>query len=219
MILESWDIVFYTFLFVVPGYIIEEVVSSIIPIKRREEGIKLIRCLMYSVVNNALWFSWGLNLLLKIKATSQIWFWALLSLSVIVTGLITGLVIGLIKAKGLFRRLFNKCFSRFGVNLEHPIPSAWDYVFKNFTEGAWVTIRMDNDKFIRGKFYTNSFASSDEDYRDLYLEEVYILDENEEWVKINRSKGMWLSPDTIKHIEFLTIRDREGLEHERKEND
>lgn len=102
-------------------------------------------------------------------------------------------------------RQSGQCFGRFGIHLVHPIPSAWDYVFKSFTEGAWVTVRMDNGMFIRGKFYTKSFASSDEAYRDLYLEEVYMLNEDDEWVKTERTKGIWLSPDTIKHIEFLTI--------------
>lgn len=217
MIIESFDIVFYTFSFIVPGYIIEEVVSSIIPLKKQEEGIKIIRCLAYSVLNYAIWFSWGIKLLQTIVPSNSVKFWVLLALLVLITGFITGFIIGFIRAKGFIRDIFNRCFGKFGLNLTHPIPSAWDYVFKNFTEGAWVTIKTDEDTFVRGLFYKNSFASSDENYRDFYFEQVYTMGEDGTWSKTPRTKGMWLSPDAIKHIEFYEIKEKEEKENERKE--
>ena len=205
--IDSFSVIFYTFSFLVPGYIIEETICSLMPMKRQYESIRLLRCLAYSVLNYVLWFSWGLKLLGKFLKYDNTLYWMIIAIAVIITGVITGLVIGFIRAKGIVYFLFNKIFGGFNVTLTHPIPAAWDYVFKNLQEGAYLTIRMDNEKFVRGRFYTKSMASSDEEYRDIYIEEAYLMNEQGDWERVNRTKGVWISPDAIRHIEFTGIND------------
>lgn len=201
MNINSFDVVFYTFAFIVPGYIVEEILSSLMPMKRQDSG-KIARCIAFSILSSALWMSWLIKLLQKLCSSDTVRYWVLLSLLVLITSSITGFILGVIRATDCIRKLFNKAFGKLGISMEHPIPTAWDYRFKYLDEGAWVTIRMDNGKFIRGRYYTKSFASSDHEYRDLYLEEAYIKDADEQWVKIENTQGVWISPEAIKHIEF-----------------
>ena len=217
MVIESFDIAVYTFMFLVPGYIIDGVMNSLSPMKNHSEGIKLIRWLMYSMINYAVWFSWGLKLYNKVLDPKSALYWFVLVLLVVITGVLTGVILGIIRAKDSIFNFVNKKLSkRLKITLTHPIPSAWDYVFKTHTNGSWVTVRMDNDKFIRGRFYTKSFASSDESYRDIYLEEVYTKNEDEQWIKRERTQGVWLSPDSIKHIEFYTNENKNNIKEAEK---
>ncbi len=201
--IDSADVVFYTFSFLVPGYIIEEIMRTLMPLKQQEVGIRILRCLAYSVFNYVIWFSWGLRILNKNMESDNPMYWVIVALAVIITGVITGFVLGFIRSKELIYKGFNKVFRIFNVTLTHPIPAAWDYVFKNLREGAYLIIRMDNEKIIRGKFYTSSMASSDETYRDIYIEDVYKENDSGVWEKVSRTKGVWINPSSIKHIEFI----------------
>ena len=55
MTIDSFESVIYTFQFVVPGYIISEIISAIMPQKKASEGEKLVQAIGYSVLNLALW--------------------------------------------------------------------------------------------------------------------------------------------------------------------
>lgn len=55
MIIESADAVLYTAVYLLPGFIINEIISSLVPFKRESEGIKVLRYIGYSVLNFALW--------------------------------------------------------------------------------------------------------------------------------------------------------------------
>ena len=201
MTVKTLDVVLYTFAFVVPGYIVEEIMSSLMPMKRQDSGV-IVRSIAFSVLNAALWMSWLFKLLQKLCSSETVLYWVILSLLVLLTGSMTGCILGIIRATDFIRKTINKALRKFGISMEHPIPTAWDYRFKYLDEGAWITVRMDNEKFIRGRYYTNSFASSDYEYRDLYLEEAYRKDENEQWIKIKDTQGVWISPNAIKHIEL-----------------
>ena len=58
---------------------------------------------------------------------------------------------------------------------------AWDYKFSD-GKSQWVEITVSNGKVIRGLYSSHSLASSESEYRDMYLEELYIK-ENEKWNK------------------------------------
>jgi hypothetical protein len=51
--------------FLVPGYIIEEVVEAFVPTKQRNDSKLLLRWILYSFINYAIWYLWGLKLILK----------------------------------------------------------------------------------------------------------------------------------------------------------
>lgn len=55
MTLESLDVVLYTCLFLVPGFIIDDIVNAFCTSKKRDTNIAILRYLMFSVIHCALW--------------------------------------------------------------------------------------------------------------------------------------------------------------------
>ena len=63
-------------------------------------------------------------------------------------------------------------------------------------------ITLSSGKIVRGLYGTSSFSSSDEHFRDIYLQEVYMQKSEGMWEKVDRSDGIWVSPKEISLIEF-----------------
>lgn len=112
---------------------------------------------------------------------------------------IIAFLIGYIKQKGIIECVFSKL----KVNKIHPIPSAWDYYFAK-QEPAWIIVTLKSGRVIYGKYFQNSFASSDAEERDLYIEKTYTVDEELNWIDDERSKGVFISKDDIEIIEFFS---------------
>ncbi len=76
----------------------------------------------------------------------------------------------------------------------------------DLTEGLssqrWVIVILDNDVQIAGIWWTNSFASSISNERDIYLEEVYSVLEDGSWEKVSRTDGMYIKGEKIRLIQF-----------------
>ena len=199
MIIDSIDTVVYTFQFIVPGYVISEVIGAIMPRKKYSEGERIVQVIGYSVFNMGVWY-WLFKLIQNHIDPLSVWYWLINAVAVILTGVIVGFALGFIRSKNLFCRLFQKV----GINLKHPIPTAWDY---KFSEGQrqWVEITVTNGKVLRGIFSDHSMASSESEYRDIYLEELYIKKEGE-WIKDERTEGVWINPEEIRYVKFYKWR-------------
>jgi hypothetical protein len=82
-------------------------------------------------------------------------------------------------------------------------PSPWDYVFDK-RESFWIIIHLRNGKKIGGIYGANSYASAYPDKEQIYLEEVWKIDENEKFKEpIEKSKGMIILGDEILSIELF----------------
>lgn len=197
MTFDSIYTVFYTSLFLIPGYIIEEITASLMPRKKFIEGIIFLRCLAYSILNCAVW-SWAYLLVMKEINNDSAWYWLLGLLITTIGAFILGVLLGVTRKRNIFRKIFNKL----GIQIEHPIPTSWDYKFSNTEELRWVIVTLVDDKCIYGKYSLKSFTSSDQDERDIYLEEVYTFGEDGTWSLVPRSDGILIIGNSIKHIEF-----------------
>lgn len=197
MQLESMETIFYTCIFLVPGYIIEELMRVVMPAKQNSEGIKLIRYLIYSIVNLAIW-SWVYWLLITYLKSNALVYWILLVAITLCSAIITGFAMGLVRKQNIIRNIF----SRFKIQIEHPVPTAWDYKFSEITDYNWLIIKLANGECVYGKYGCKSLASSDENYRDIYLEEIYTWEEGEDWKKVDGTEGVWINAEEIKSIEF-----------------
>lgn len=198
MFLENWETIVYTCIFLLPGFIIKELIDSIVPPKGYNEIKFIFICIIYSIINLALWIWLDIIIFEKLKS-NIVPFYIVLSSSNIVTSIVTGTVIGLIK----HFELPIKIFRLFRIKMNHPIPTAWDYIF-NKKEECFVTVRLKSGNTVSGNFFCNSFASSEATERDLYLEKIYDVDDNNIWNDVPRSLGMYISKDEIETIEFFT---------------
>lgn len=198
MTIGKYEAVIYTVIFLVPGFIIDEIVTALMPTKIYSDATKKLKFIGYSVFNFSIWI-W-LFYLIKVNMDNTSWIYlAVLVLSLLITSFISGITIGLVRKLELLRKLFIK----FNINILHPVPTAWDFKFSEIHEERWVIVTLEDGKYVFGKFGYASLASSEKDERDIFLEETYILGENERWVKRERTDGIWIKASNIKSIEFI----------------
>ncbi len=197
MTISSFDIVLYTAYFVLPGYIIYNIIDAFVPLGVRSDAEKLVRCIGYSLIELALWY-WCLG---RIEKAMQA-YWLVLLLAVLGSSSATGFVIGIILKLSLIKRLLSKI----GLQVQNRIPTAWDYKFSSHKSGGRVTVALTDGTFIRGLYFDKSMASSDATYRDIYLEKCCMLNDKDEWVEVEKSDGVWIAPNSIKWINFMEDR-------------
>jgi len=88
-------------------------------------------------------------------------------------------------------------------HLVHPIRKPWDYVFGK-RDPFWIIVHLQNGQKIGGRFDVESFASSDPADEQIYLEEVWILDDGGRFVsRVERSRGIIIMKDEIRAVEFF----------------
>lgn len=198
MTIDSFKVVFYTCIFLLPGFIIKSVMDTLVPPIKHNDTKYFFSCLLYSIVNCAVW-SWVYLLLNKIFEEHPITYWILLLTITVVGATLLAVFIGIIKQKGFIEWLFAKM----SVNKIHPVPTAWDYYFSK-QEESWIIVTLKNGKTIYGKFSDQSFAASDPEERDLYIEKTYYIKEDMTWQEDEKSKGILVSKKEIETIEFLS---------------
>lgn len=198
MTVDSLEVVFYTCIFLLPGFVIKSILDALIPPQRHNETKYFFSCLLYSIVNCAIW-SWAYRLLTPLAQNHPVIYWISMLAITIVGASILAFLIGLIKQKECVEWMFSKM----KINKVHPVPTAWDYFFAK-QEEAWVIVTLKSGKTIYGKYSTESFASSDCEERDLYVEKTYSISEDMSWIEDKKSKGILISKDEIETIEFLS---------------
>ena len=85
----------------------------------------------------------------------------------------------------------------------HVIPTAWDWKFANIKDPVFLLITLKNGEQFGGLFGYQSFASSTSDRRDIFLEQLYDVLEDEEWAEAQPDKGVLIDYTEIAYIEFM----------------
>lgn len=197
MLIESFDVVFYTAIFVLPGFIINGIISAFNPTQKLSEGVLLLKCLLYSIIHCAIW-GWLYKVIFTIENKYPKTYWFVLVVATIIAATIIAVTIGLVQQKQIIRNII----SHFNLQISHSVPNSWDYCFSR-NNSSWIIVTLTDDKMVYGWFSTKSFASSDSDERDIFIEKIYSVDENNNWIEIASSEGIYIPKEQIKTIEFL----------------
>ena len=197
MTIDSFDIVFYTAIFILPGFLINSVIDTLNPTQKKSEGVLLLKSILYSIIHCAVW-SWAYKLIFKLEDIVPYLYWVALISFTIIAATVFAILIGITKQKQVLR----KVLSFLGIYCPHSIPNSWDYAFGR-SEGIWVIITLTDDNVIYGKYSTKSFASSAPEERDLFIEKTYIPNEKGEWIEVEANEGIYIQKDQIKTVEFL----------------
>lgn len=192
MTIESFETVLLTCIFIIPGFIVNSIISRFVPPKKEKEVIHFLLFLLYSILHCAIW-SWLYILIWGIREKNLSLFLLVLTLTALSTSFLLGILIGVCKKVNLLRKILNK----FKCNISHSIETSWDYVLSK-QKSSYVAILLNDDTKIYGWYGENSFSSSITDENDMFLEKSY--DEN--WNLIESCQGIYIAKAQIKTINF-----------------
>ncbi len=204
--IDSFIVVYYSFVFLVSGYIIDSIICTIMPVDRTSEKILLIRYIAYGVVDFVALFlvPWEkLHIRIEPNEIKQMEINDLFILTggVVISSAILGVLIGQIRKCDCIRRLLKV----FGSKTKHPIPTSWEYFFENCENGARIEVHLKNGEVILGEYGDQSFSSSDLKNLDLYFENVQRLEKHRK-KKGNSGKqvgAMWIGKESIDYLIIL----------------
>jgi hypothetical protein len=189
-------------IFFLPGFVSLRIYDLLIPSPRRDFSKSVFEVVGYSVLNFAA-LSWLIYLIHQNNFSAAHGFWYLFFLFLILVGVPV-----------LWPFLILKAFSLpfLAKYVLHPVSKPWDYVFGR-KESYWVIVHLKDGKRIGGRFDTNSFASSDPAKEQIYLEELWKLDDDGAFVEpVDRSGGIILLEDSMLAVEFFRNEKRKETE-------
>lgn len=180
-------------IFFVPGFISIKVYSLLFAHEKRDFSKDLLEAIGYSALNFAA-LCW---LIIPIHSSDfymhhKVWY-------------VVFLFVILFIAPMSWPFIFSKIITWKPVKKHtvHPIKKPWDYVFSK-KESYWVIVHLKDGRRIGGRFDTDSFASSYPSEEQIYLEEVWELDDNGGFVgAIDRSKGVIVLGQNIMAVELF----------------
>ncbi len=185
---STFNAVIYTVCFLVPGFLMDLTVSRFFYKKSEQVPLLLLRFLTYSCLNYAPWIFFYLLLFRdRIVSENPVFLAVIFFVVIFITPVFLGLTAGL-----WFKTFLGSGF-----------PSAWDYQFSRINEPLWVLVTLKDGSQVAGLFGKNSFAASSESSeRDLYLEDVYQLSEDNPWQPVTGTAGVLIKAEEIRYIEF-----------------
>lgn len=196
MTIENLNVVFYTCIFLVPGYIIKSILSKVLPTQKQNEQRYFFSCLLYSIVTVAI-FSGFYQLVSRYKSDTELMYWVLLVAISICGSVCVGFTLAFLHKKDVF----NKILPKDELNTFSSIPTAWDYCFSK-QEPQYVIVTLTDGSIIYGFYSENSFSSSESDERDLFIEKIYKRNFCGKWILNKECTGVFISKSAIKTIEF-----------------
>lgn len=187
-----------------PGYICSVVLGkSVAHISESIDLRYVLRVLAIGTALHAVLFPVGASRLVQQYSNGALdygswtlWAWALVS--IFVAPIAAGILVGWLVQTGPVDRVLD----RIGLGWVDRLPSAWDYASR--LGPAWVKVYLTDGLIVGGKFAGKSAASINPGSRDLYIEQVYTLDEDGNLIDIvPDTLGMWVSATMIARVEFL----------------
>ena len=158
---------------------------------------------IFAVLNSFLTIYWAV-LFLASDMLIAIGFWwdgsTLSTLRWLVFLVILPVIVGVITGVVSNRTLLYKSLKKVRLNPIHPTPSAWDWTFSDLNE-QYVLVKLKNGAMFGGFLGADSFISSDPNERDMYIEEIFEIDDKDKWV--TNGHGVYLTGRNISSIEFL----------------
>jgi hypothetical protein len=194
--ISTLDGLYIALAFVVPGFVFSAVRNQFATGRERQGSEQIFRFITYSAFNYAI-FSGVIYLVLynyqSPLVRAGLWFFVIL---------IGPAALGIASGASIQNDWARKLFHRMRLHPVHLVPSAWDYKFGRM-EGQWVLVTLKNDVKFAGFCGVTSFASSDTSERDLYIEHVFDIDDDNKWTPTQKS--LLICSGEIRTIEFWPV--------------
>ncbi|WP_353112421.1 DUF6338 family protein [Salinisphaera dokdonensis] len=176
--------------FAIPGFVASKTYEILVP---SEGSAKLIdavaySCAIYAVVGAPLYLTarsdWSLN--------HPVWLSLLFAVVLFVLPILGALAWWQLRKAQLFQTF-----------APHPTSNSWDFIFSQ-RKSYWVKVHTAGGKIYAGCFSSKSFASSTPAEEQIYLEESWLLDDQNGFDRVkNRSAGVLILKSDISAIEFF----------------
>ncbi|MBI5761922.1 MAG: hypothetical protein HZA51_00190 [Planctomycetes bacterium] len=203
MTFQTIDALLFTTVFLVPGFIWSALHAKFVPRRALDPQVRLVEYLTLSCVNHAVWI-W---MLAPLFATG--WHrihpgWA--GLFLIFPTLFSPVALGVLSGRLYQSDWLQAKLGRWGFRTLHQIPTSWDY---QFSRGLpyWVIITLKDGSHVYGLFGGKSFASDDPGERDVYLEAVYGIADDGEWLPVDGGAGILIKGEQISAVEFRLLKE------------
>ena len=111
-------------------------------------------------------------------------------------------VLGFLMGKLLFSRWFSSVCDKLSIPFVHPIQKAYFFAFTQ-PEVGYIIVTYNSGEQVYGYFGKKSLAASDQDGSDLYIEDIYVLAEDETWEPAVPPRSAWIRLSDVRSIEFI----------------
>jgi hypothetical protein len=110
-----------------------------------------------------------------------------------------GILAGLNSSLGATQRLLQFC----GLHLPYALESAWDWRFSRLPPSLMIITLKDGSRIYAWCGARSFIGGSDPSGRDLYLEQVYDVDEQGNWTMKTPGKGIYIAGGELRTIELV----------------
>ncbi len=186
-------------MFLVPGYIMNAIVTSINPRRTEEKELLFLRFLSFSALNLIIAMPF-LRFFHEIHSVNDIkWWHPILSAALLfVTPTILGIIISKLDESSTYSNALNK----FGLVPLHSSPTAWNTIFKSMRgKNPYVVIEIVGGGKVGGWLGPKSCASTDDSVRDIYLEKAFEVGPSG-WSQLPRTMGILIEASQIVSMTF-----------------
>jgi hypothetical protein len=199
----------------VPGFVFIKVFDNLLPGRRRSFGQQVIDIVCWSFTILAVWL---LPALIVFGLSQRVsgWLFHLLLFALILLGVF---VTPILLAYIFYRLDLRGTLKNWGTR---PSPTSWDWFFSNRADNHSYVHRAGNHYYVRfhlkdgkklgGYFGERSFAASSPNAQQIYVEEIWRVDENGRFVEpVEGTKGAVVDKEDCALIEFFETREsRDG---------
>jgi hypothetical protein len=176
--------------FFVPGFLSLKVHGLLVPGERRDFSRAVFDAVAYSALN----FGVLLPLIALMRSGSLPAFWWYASTLMVLVACPIAWPFALVRflqIPGVAKRVVN------------PIPRAWDCVFDG-RESYWIIVHLKDQRRIGGLYSSKSFSSSSPAGPEIFLEQVWRLDEKGAFIEpVGSTKGILILGEEMLALEFF----------------
>jgi len=177
-------------IFFVPGFISLRIYDLLIPSERRDFSKSLFDAVAYSALNFGA-LSWLIGLMRSGRLSAPWWYVSVFAVLVVFPAIWPPLLLWIRK-----RPWFDEKFV--GVNAR-----VWDSIFAERRQ-YWVIVHLKDERRIGGLYSSNSLTSSSPAGPEIYLEQVWRLDDAGHFLEpIESTAGILILGDEILALEFF----------------
>lgn len=207
MTISSYQIALLTVTLLLPGYVVDVALTARKARRRQATELEFFRWLVYSVACNAPWLVVGLIVLGEdLGSERAAWDYVVEHRWQVGLGWLAAMFVWPALVGVMFARIHNNPPPLLQPYVSRLYPesraSAWDAKFSevDLRGGGWMIVLLQDGGWVAGEFVRGSYASIEENQRDIYLARVDYTSFDADFPGLEREGGIYIPADQIRGI-------------------